>query len=291
MKKLIILFLLIVCQNSFGQLPFSTLTESQDMVATTIRNSIFLIKQSYLLQDSINNENFGLNGENEFGHSVSWGIKVKGGYCFFDIAEKPWEYDDGYTQYRGKYVPKKCGTQYVELEDSVTHQIKESHNSKTIFPSKAYYKTDSITFQNKGFVTDFSLGYKKGWIVWLTSEHSLTELSFQDSISYIIYKKEITVDEKRYCEIETPLSERKMLGGFYLIPKQTTIGELTFFLTGLLVPDKDNKWNIIIPSEKTIQKDNNGNTSQNVDNILTPIKKKDSEPKNKRKKQLKKKKN
>lgn len=246
MKKFLLLLVLVLPWHLMAQVYYSP---NQKMVEEAINKGLFVISQSYQLKDSVTNEYFGRGGLNEFGRIYSLGVKVKHGYCYLEQAERPWEYDEDFNRFRSSHVPVIYQTQFKEFTDSVMKEIPSFYQNQGIelLQRSIYLKIDSIPFKEDGFLLDTTIGKKKGWIVWLITNKPLQDATMQDSVSYLIYRKDLDVKEgiKMY-ETEEPTSSQKVQGGIFIESMQSAVGQLTFRLIGIVVA-KEGKWNIVTP--------------------------------------------
>ncbi|WP_163211647.1 hypothetical protein [Bacteroides sp. 519] len=246
MKKIIISLCIIV-------LPFVVkaqfvYSDNQQLVVSAIENSLFVLRQSYQLKDTLTNEYYGRGGRNDFGTLFSLGVKLQQSYCVTDKAIRPWEHDENFNRYRSSnYVPIIIKTHYKELCDSCYYETLEFHNRllTEIHPNELYQLTDS-TFNKQGFETDTSVGKRNGWLVWLVAANTI-EKADSVTVSYIIYRKELNRETgKNEYEIDAPSTNQHPWGGIFIVPEQTAIGQITFRLAGILMK-KEDKWRIITP--------------------------------------------
>ena len=121
------------------------------------------------------------------------------------------------------------------------------NQSIELLSKKVYLKIDSIPFKGDGFQIDTTVGKKTGWIVWLIAHKPLHEIYTKDSISYLIYRKELEIkDEIQEYGVELPSLDEGVQGGIFIEPLQTAIGQLTFRLIGFVVAN-EGKWCIVTP--------------------------------------------
>lgn len=251
MKKIII-FLVFFCPlQVMAQLFYSP---NQQMVESAIRNGIFILSQDYQLKDTTTNEYFGRNGQEEFGKTFSLGIKVEKGYCYLDPVQRPWLYDNNFERYRASHVPQIYKTRFKEFTDSLMTECASFNLKKSVelYPETVYYMPDPISFKGQGFHTDSTPGNKQGWVVWVVVDKPLTATTPSDSIAYLIYRKELDVkaDSLKYA-INVPTTTQTVIGGIFVEPVQSQIGQLTFNLIGVITPEGD-KWNILTPFKQPL---------------------------------------
>lgn len=268
MKK-IFFFLFFFCPlHVMAQLFYSP---NQQIVESAIRNGIFILSQDYQLKDCNTNEYFGRNGQEEFGRIFSLGVKVENGYCYFDQIQRPWLYDSNFERYRDSHIPEVYRTRFKEFTDSLMTDFTSFSQKRSVelYPETIYYMPDSVSFKGKGLKADSTIGNKLGWIVWVIANKAIAETDQVDSLSYVIYRKELEVKEDiREYTISAPNTNHTVLGGIFVEPIQSEIGQLTFNIIGIIL-SKEGKWNILTPFKKS---DFSSNISQNADvDELTPI--------------------
>lgn len=278
----IILIGLMLCSNVTAQVFVKS--SSQQLIEDAVNGSFFIFRQNYQLKDSTSNEYFGLAGKEEFGMSYSLGVKLKGGYCITDVAMRPWIYDTNFDRYRSTHLPVINKTEYKELSDGSQYKTLGFSGDvvKPLIAEKLYQLEDS-TFSGNGFSIDASKGTKEGWIVCITADKSLEETGENISFSYLIYRKDLNLEkERKEYSIDMPLINQKVWGGFYIVPEQTGIGQITFKLAGLLV-GKDKEWVIITPFDNASVVSVLSDKESDKDE-LTPVKKEEDNKKLEKKK-------
>lgn len=270
-----------LCSNAFAQVFVKS--SSQELIESAIKNSMFIIRQNYQLKDSVTNEYFGLAGKEEFGISYSLGIKLQGGYCVTDQAVRPWEYDENYSRYRTTHIPIINKTEYLGVNADGKYQTLSFLNQEiTPLLSEKLYMVKDSTFSGNGFFIDSSKGNKEGWVVYIAAEKSIYNVEIGVNPSYFIYRKDINLDDgKKEYRIDNPLTNQKIWGGFYLVPEQTAIGQITFKLVGLLV-GHEKEWKIVTPFESL--SDVSVLSQDEEKSVLTPVKSKNDDGKTEKKK-------
>jgi len=247
--------------------PFGAASASQQFIEDAVKNGIFILRRCYRLQDTTAQTPtyFGWQNQNWFGETYSLGIKVKEGYYLSDKAARPWIYDAKFEQYAtsDKLVPVISASEYKMMEDSI-FTVLPNHDDrmKEISAHRFYLAQDTAVFQQKGFYADGSDGAKKGWLVWLVTDRLLEEQNHQTP-EFLIYRSELTFESgKESCEIKDPATGKKILGGFYFLPKFTDVGQINFYLCGILHHEND-KWHVVRPNSPVQTKPHQG--------ALTPI--------------------
>lgn len=220
----------------------------QQLVESAVSSGFFIAKQDYCLRNVEDNILYGRADKSEFGISYSVGIKLQGAWCLTDAALHPWEYDPHYDQYRDDkhYQPVNNLFSYWTPTDTAGYRTIELKEEKIeTLSANALYRYALEGESVEGFMQGSTRGEETGWIVWLTVEKG-ADLSEKPQIIYNIYRQKITVNDGKNVPITTPMIKTKILGGAFVMPEQTAVGQLTFKVTGIMVQAKD-KWEIAFP--------------------------------------------
>lgn len=218
-------------------------SSSQQMIEDALKGSIFIVEQQYQLQDTTSGGYFGRGGRQEFGTTVSLGVKVQGGYLYLDPAERPWEYDGNFERYRQSHRPVLYKTLFRELTDSLGTEVASfrTHQSRALIPDRFYHAVDPTPFEGAGLRIDGTAGTKKGWLIWVTSAGlEAPEAHVVDPVDYVIYSKTLTLEaDTLIYNPGRPSTQQKVWGGIYVIPVRTALGQLSFELVGVMVKTDD----------------------------------------------------
>lgn len=243
MKRIIILFVTVVLMtNSYAQLTTRKSTATQ-WVENAVNSAFFLSRQSFQVRDKKTGELYGLNNKDEFGTEISLGIKVKNGYVLTDNAIRPWEYNDKFEKYKDGYTPVPYSSQYSEFADDMKYDsldITESNINELL--SSTLYLVTSNCLSNKGLSIDYTKGEKIGWVVWACTDNDLNK---NTKLQLTCYSMTVEASDTGNIDIDTP-DNKKILGGIYVIPVNTDIGEMEFRISGIMV-EIAGKWNIRFP--------------------------------------------
>jgi len=256
-------------------------SSNQQLIEDAVKDGLFVVRSCYRLQDTTKTEPtyFGRNNLPYFGNTYSLGIKVRSGYYTDDIAARPWLYDSNYDTYRtaASYKPVISESYYRPHHDSTYLSLPyQDRPVKEITKEQVYFTEDTV-FQDKGFIPDTLPGLKKGWLVWVTTDKPLHEQPGQ-TLSFSIYRSELTFDGDtgRY-EVRSLATDRIVLGGIYVIPDFSEVGQITFRVAGVL-SKKGDQWNVVrLMGQSPMAGISTGGTDTNE---LTPIHVPDNNPVN-----------
>lgn len=274
MKRIFHLFVFLAVMNiDLPAQQLGTLTSAnQQLIEDAVKSGIFIVHRSYRLQDTTvaTPTFFGWQNRNYFGETYSLGIKVKEGYYFTDKAVRPWKYDSKFEEHADskKFAPVLSASEYRMLGDT-SYNVLPNGNILTmeISTDRVYLTQDTALFHQKGFSVDERDGIKKGWLAWLVTDQLMEEENLQTP-SFVIYRSELTFEQgKEKYEIRDPATNKHILGGFYILPEITDIGQISFRLAGL-AHHEDGKWHVVRVKHST---NTDTQQSQPTESGLTPI--------------------
>lgn len=217
---------------------FSLRTNNQQLIDEALAGAFVKINQSYELCDTVKDEHFGRDGKDFFSIIPFIGIETEQGLVFPSSALVPWSYDNDFEEYQGQYKPLITDTKIGILNNRKDHIMRDV---SLPFLGKGVSKHLSVlcdsTQSHKGLKVDTIPGAKNGWLIWLSSNSNLAET---DSVRFTSIKKDIEVPiDGGFLHIDKPDISETVYGGIYVTPIQTSIGQITFTLTGIMVLDEE----------------------------------------------------
>lgn len=217
---------------------FSLRTNNQQLIDEALAGAFVKINQSYELCDTVKDEHFGRDGKDYFSIIPFVGIETERGLVFPSATLIPWSYDNDFKEYQGLYKPLATETNISVLnnsKDDITQDVPLPFLGKDL--SKHLSVLCDSTQGHKGLKVDTVPGAKNGWLIWLSANSNLTEI---DSVRFTSIKKDIEVPiDGGFLHIDKPEISETVYGGIYVTPIQTSIGQLTFTLTGVMVFDEE----------------------------------------------------
>ena len=264
MKRLLFLLVIFLPIPLAGQLFRSS---NQQLIEDAICSGLVLYTHSYQLQDTTTLQRYGRNGQDDFGKSNSLAIKVKDGFIVNNTALTPWLFDSNFDRFRNEYRPISHKVRMREIRDTTICDCQVLNENIYSYNNTPFHRvTCSDTTNRLGFSLDTIPGKKTGWMVWVMSDEAIDSSDSLHSETYMIYKKEFTFnpDTVRHT-IDLPQTDKHIWGGIYIIPKQTDIGQMTFFLSGIANQEDSGEWALYSPFFKE-EVQNLGN-----DDVLTPV--------------------
>ena len=274
MKKIIVISLFL---TGYVYLNAQIMVNSpnQQMVEDAVKSGLVILHQQYQLQDvtATTPSFYGWGGEKHFGESYTLSIKIPEGYYLSDPAAFPWKYDQNFEEYQNnpKYAPVLSKSEFRNLSDSLFSPSVTVSNPWEVSENRIYSVHDTA-FTNRGFMVDTtSLGTLNGWIVWVEALKPLLEQTTQP-LSCVIYSLELTIENGQLLyEVNAPSTRGTLLGGIYVVPEVTDVGQLTFKLLGILYQE-NNSWGVVRIQESTNRE------RPSVEGGLTPINPEPAQP-------------
>lgn len=243
--------LLIVCIMWTGVIAGQTLNLSvganQQLLENAVEDGLIIVRRYYQLQDVsvAPPANYGWNNQPYFGDSWSLAVKTSGGYLLADAAVHPWTYDGKFEQYRNqtRYRPVYLKSEYRQTDTTAYLPIAIPDSVVAVSAGRLYRVADSV-FGNRGFVLDHEAGAKDGWLIWVVSRVPVADDAAQP-FSLVVHRSELTfTDAQSQYEVRTLSTERVILGGIYVLPQVTGVGQIIVKLSGVLHKEND-KWHVV----------------------------------------------
>ena len=191
-KSLILILMTIVALPTTAQiLNFSLRTNNQQLIDKALAGAFVRINQSYELCDTVKDEHFGRNGKNYFSIIPFIGIETEQGLIFPSTTLKPWTYDNDFNEYKGKYKPLVTESKINILNHRDGYAVRNVELPFTGTSLSKYLSIYNDSIQhNQGLKIDTIPGSKNGWVIWLSSNSTLSET---DSVRFTSIKKDIEV--------------------------------------------------------------------------------------------------
>ena len=232
-----------VVSAQFTQSMFNS--PNQQLVEQAVRNGVVLLRQDYQLLDTVTNERYGWNHRDMFNSVYSVGIKVGDGYVVSDRFMRPWSYDGRYLDLTGvTYVPVVSKTMGRIITDTVMTEIKYGVSDVCPLEDSLAYRIDCEDSELEGFTVNSSAGAKDGWLVWVVAEDST--LNDSSDLSLVTYRYSMTLDDDTLSyRLPEPVASDYIVGGFYVVPQNTSVGKLDFKLVGFAAL-RDSLWYLVV---------------------------------------------
>ena len=246
MKKkyiLAVIVMLMALPASAQLFDFKLRTNNQQLIDEAMTDVFVRIEQYYELCDTIKNEHFGRNGKDYFNIIPFIGVQTVKGIVLPSNVVKPWLIDSDFVEYKDNYQPLITKTDILTLNSKTAnkHTLPQSVNKIDISNHLTILR-DSTT--NIGLEIDTIPGMKKGWLIWLSSNSNLSET---DSLKFTSIQKDIEIpNDGGHLYIEKPEISETLYGGIYVTPIRTSIGQLSFFLTGIII-SVNGEWIVDFP--------------------------------------------
>lgn len=206
--------------------PNGEASENSTFDTDLVSDGLFIIKQQYIVRTEDGEEKT-KNGNEYYGESYGLAVLTIDGYLVTPQVSEPWKYDNEYSP---------STTAEPELTKSYITSVKEaSFNLQSDYGS--YNETDysnifsvSSDMDDKGFSLLSGGNTQRGILIWITSDENHT--SFE--ISSESYESNL----KSVEELSISLPDNTV-GGIFVVPVRTNIGQLTYQLAGIVGNNND----------------------------------------------------
>lgn len=250
MKKiLLILISVFTVLNVFSQIYVQSPT--QQMVEDAVSNGIYVIEQSYQIRENATGRMYGSDGKNVFGTTFSLGFKATKGFYVYDKAARPWEYDSNYKQLeKDRYTPVISSTTAYKIGKSNNYDVVKTDTVISLNDENVW-RLDVEKTDSTGFSILKTRGTLMGWVVLATIEKG-ADLADNPDVNNSIYRRELVInDEDKTISFDAAHELREVVGGIFVVPENTGIGQITFRLAGL-IKQEDEKWQIALIHETNL---------------------------------------
>lgn len=237
-------------------------TAGQLLIEQSLTGSLFVMSQSYQLKDTVTGQIFGRNNQKQFGEAYSMALKVDGGYYVTSNLFTPWEGDENYKKYEGKLKPVLYETKARALSDTIWQPVPIDFPIEKDSLNQYLFINDTVLYMGEGLSIDTVKCKTAGWVVLVTKRKNVW-LEKITKIENLIYKNVVDFTDTKPSVNVTEM-ENDFLFGYFIEPKQTEYGQLTFFLKGFLFRDNEG-WSV----QKMIL-ELNPNHEEEHTNELTP---------------------
>lgn len=230
-KHLLLIVVLFSCKIVFSQIQgISIGSGNQKFIEDAVKNGLFIINQKYCLADD-SMRYFGRGNRDYFGQTISVGVKCDNGYVADIKAVAPHKFDPDFNAYADRYTAKIKKTEYCMIDDTMSKTLPYSETGiDTIVADHLFYYSSNV-FENKGFMVDNTNGEKNGWLIWVLSDVNRTGYSMQvvrANLRFMRGETEYKIERIKSAD------NKKILGGVFVIPDNTAIGQVTFKLGGII---------------------------------------------------------
>ena len=231
--------------------PFASIQSgNQQLIEDAVKDGIFLVRRCYRLQDttSATPRFFGWGNLPYFGETFSVAVKTKNGYIISDKAVRPWIYDGKFEQEvdPNRFVPVLSTNEYRTMGNTDFIAFPDRNTStREVSINSVYSVEDNELFEQKGFFIHDSDEVIRGWLVWIVFNNPLEGNSDEQTPTFTIFRSELTFEQGTdVYDIPAPAIDRHIVGGIYVMPKITDIGQTTFHLSGFLHKE-GNQWKLV----------------------------------------------
>lgn len=244
-KHLFLIVVLFSYKIVFSQIQgISIGSGNQKFIEDAVKDGLFIINQKYCLADD-SMRYFGRGNMDYFGQTVSVGVKCDNGYVADIKAVAPHKFDPDFNAFADRYAAKIKKTEYCMIDDTLFKPLPYSETGiDTLVADHLFYYCSDV-FENKGFVLDNTNDEKNGWLIWVLSDVNRIGYSIQVVRANLRFMRGET--EYRIERIKSA-DNKKILGGVFVVPCYTAIGQVTFKLAGI-IGENDGQWIVVKTTE------------------------------------------
>ena len=245
--KLLVVLLAVMPYSAKAQFSgFNLKSNNQIFIEEALQGAFPILEQSYQLKDAKKNEILGRGGKDYFSKLSFLAIRTNYGLIIHQDAVHPWAKDDDFVKYENQYEPILFRSSLIcPGKENKSTVINDTIGEKKVSSLK---NTPFVVYRDSlfldGLECDTLSGKKEGWMVWFTADGDLNPSS---KISLMSYKKDIHINkEDESLVVATPETSKQILGGIYICPVATRVGQITFRLVGI-ANKNGNNWILHCP--------------------------------------------
>lgn len=222
-----------------------TVTTQDPVLQKVVKPGLFIIRQQYQLCNDSKGTYHGKNGMSYFGESFSIAIKINKGYMLTNLSRMPWLVDEDFQEVDARMYNPVLFDGYIRRVDNKTYEKYKFHDKyiSTLVDSLLFdYDTGERDF---GFKIDETNGVKKGTLVICYSDTALVDKADAD-VMLSTKAFSMTVSSKDSLTFETQdLNVKNVIGGVFVVPEVSQIGQVNYLIAGVLVKTIKNKWFVV----------------------------------------------
>lgn len=242
MKKIILILTFICCCECYGQLP-NIKFGANEIIESAVGEGVCIVRTNYALKEKKTGKLFGVGGKHYYGSFVTIGYALPEGFVCDQSILTPWLKDKTYDKYRdnGDYEPVLNDSLYVSQAVGKSTLQTFAISKTQRLPDSPWVLLSTQPANAKGFKTNaVEQDEANGWIVWLSAS-SDANLGTDSQLFLTSTNKQIDIADSTKTAIEAPLLTKGLLGGLYVLPEVTGVGEIRLNLRGLLAKE-DDQW-------------------------------------------------
>lgn len=248
MRKRLLLLVAIVTNTvwCFAQgLDFNFQSSNQQIIEEVVTKGLYLIKQEYILKDTtaLNPKSYGRMGNSFFSISYGLGIIMDSMIITDQKILTPWLNDRNYDEFKNDKTKKpELSKQYYRKLDQTRYTLKPQSDIFRYDSLVPVYQLYDSTFA-KGFSLDPLLGEKEGWVVAVSTDK--INIDSLTTFQVDVYKNKCEYSKNRLpIEIKKLPVNKRLIGGFFIVPNYHTIGSVCFSVAGY-ISEADDKWYVV----------------------------------------------
>lgn len=223
---------------------------NQQMIETAVKGGLCIVQQNYQLEDTATHQRFGRYGDDNFGMARALAVRADSSIIADRNILSPWQGDDNFARYRQSHRPALSTASVIELDDTTATGADIALDSAAATCMRLLAAKEISG--PKGFHTHSYNKPVEGWLVVVTGDTDLDKWT-GETPTLRIFRKQVEFDAtSEVIDMEIPPTSGKVWGGVFLVPEQTSIGQLNFIMGGILCRDTENdRWQLALPAQQS----------------------------------------
>lgn len=218
----------------------------QDITSKAIIGSVVVVKQSYQVKNKKNGKIYGRNGKKNFGQGFSIGVKTEAGLVLTDEALKPWISDNAFKKVEQNYEPIISLTEIRAVEEKIQADFSQCPLHIGSPQPQGLWIAKAGDVSPYAMEIDTEEGGKAGWLIWYTTEKSLTNDPKEVIGIQAVSKRIELVPDITEFDIDVPSTDKIVLGAIYISPTYLGGGHISYKLVGMAV-NTEGQWKLRTP--------------------------------------------
>lgn len=224
---------------------FRLSSDNQELIRKAVGDGLVLVRQSYLLEDTLTDKRYTLDNGPEVGSVTAVAVRTAGGLILPEKVLKPWAGDKNYDEFRTEnLIPVLSLTSMLSAGDTAWREMPLIAPYRVSpLADTAWVEAADSSYCGNGFTVG-KPDSRDGWIVWLTSD---TEDLEAPDLSMVVYRYELpeSAGTDGVVDVKSVNTKSTVLGGIVVVPVFDSIGRIDFVLRGVISGSPD-AWKLIL---------------------------------------------
>ena len=242
----IILLLPFLCTAHPAQLDLGLFKKqpNQQLIEMAVNNAFVIVEQPYVVEDPQTHQQYGSYNNDYFGIGTKLGVRLDNSIVTDSGIFTPWIDDENFVLVKNTHKPILSNPIMFIPGDSVITEVKLKTNDKITKEGVLTVILSPDTTYVKGFEVYNPDRAIEGWFVLVKSKKN--KKNYYEPATYSIYAGNANFSTDSIIFTPTdPLIDKEIIGGIFLIPEQTAIGQISFKIGGILCQDSQSDWKLL----------------------------------------------